>query len=336
MITHEFKKIVEAYETAQKVGKKAVLATVVALEGSSYRRPGVRMLILEDGAMVGAVSGGCVEKEVYRQATSVFKTNIPKVMTYDGRFRLGCEGILYILLEPFQPNKEVIASFRSAIRQRLSFEIISNYEKEYGESHDYGSIIKIKNEHLSLRPDYSSDQKTTRFSQTMPPCFRLVLIGAEHDTVQMCSMAALMGWEVTVVVSPKEEKEATDFPGVTQFIAAEAESLSTPIDQQTAVLLMTHSYVKDLQFLIALKDEKPAYFGVLGPARRREKLFNELLEHQPETSLEFIESVYGPAGLELGAETPQEIALSVLSEVLAVINQKNAVSLREKSGRIHA
>ncbi len=82
---------------------KAVLASVVALEGSSYRRPGVRMLLLEDGHMTGAVSGGCVEKEIFRQSESVFRTGIPKMMTYDGRYRLGCEGILYILLEPFRP-----------------------------------------------------------------------------------------------------------------------------------------------------------------------------------------------------------------------------------------
>jgi len=87
---------------------------------------------------------------------------------------------------------------------------------------------------------------------------------------------------------------------------------------------------------MALCGHEPAYFGILGPARRREKLFNELLEQNPDTPLEFIESVHGPAGLELGAETPQEIALSVLSEILVVINKKEAISLREKKGRIHA
>ena len=336
MITHELKKIVESYEAIKEKGGKAVLATVVALDGSSYRRPGVRMLILEDGAMVGAVSGGCVEKEVYRQALSVFQTNVPKIMTYDGRYRLGCEGILYILLEPFQPSPAVIEAFRTVNLQRKVFDINSYYEKEHGEDENYGSVLKAGDNLFTFRSAFAPNENSQCFTQTMLPCFRLVLIGAEHDTVQLCSMAALMGWEVTVVASPKEEKLASDFPGVTHFINADAESLSIEMDAQTAIVLMTHSYVKDLQFLMALKEQQPAYFGVLGPAKRREKLFNELLEHCPETSLEFMESVYGPAGLELGAETPQEIALSVLSEILAVINQKNPASLREKSGRIHA
>ena len=97
-MTHELKKIVKAYQQAKENGITTVLASVVALEGSSYRRPGVRMLILSDGRMIGAVSGGCVEKEIQRQAQTVFSSGNPIMMTYDGRYRLGCEGILFILI----------------------------------------------------------------------------------------------------------------------------------------------------------------------------------------------------------------------------------------------
>jgi xanthine/CO dehydrogenase XdhC/CoxF family maturation factor len=96
-MTHEIKDIIEAYLKAKEKGLKAVLASVVDLTGSSYRKPGVRMLILEDGSMIGAVSGGCVEKDILRQSETVFKNGISKMMTYDGRYRLGCEGVLYIL-----------------------------------------------------------------------------------------------------------------------------------------------------------------------------------------------------------------------------------------------
>ena len=129
-MTHELKKIVSAYEAAQKSGIKAVLATVVALKGSSYRRPGVRMLVLENGKMIGAVSGGCVEKEVFRQSKRVFETGVSKVMTYDGRYRLGCEGILYILLEPFKPNTLFLNTFWEAINKRQSFEVSSRFLAE--------------------------------------------------------------------------------------------------------------------------------------------------------------------------------------------------------------
>ena len=335
MITHEFKKIMEAYQKAASSGKKAVLATVVALDGSSYRRPGVRMLLIDDGTMVGAVSGGCVEKEVYRQALSVFEKGTPKVMTYDGRYRLGCEGILYVLLEPFDPSEAMIQSFWKTIEQRTPFEVHCYFKKEHSESDSFGSVFVNQQDTITIQKSYTIPEDLSVYKQTLPPCFQLVLIGGEHDAVQLCSMAALMGWEVTVVVNPKEEKTAADFPGVTHFIPSEPEGLQLVVDQQTAILLMTHSYVKDLQFLSVLRDERPAYFGVLGPARRREKLFNELLEHHPEISLEYIEGIYGPAGLDLGAETPQEIAITVIAEILAVINQKEAVSLREKEGRIH-
>ena len=115
-MTHEFKNIVEEALVAAKKGIKSVLATVVALDGSSYRRPGVRMLILEDGKMIGAVSGGCVEKEVLLQSESVFKTGQSKVMTYDGRYRLGCEGVLYILIEQFNPSKLFYKAFKTLLR----------------------------------------------------------------------------------------------------------------------------------------------------------------------------------------------------------------------------
>ena len=98
-MTHEFKNIIASHVEAKKLGLKTVLVTVVDLDGSSYRKPGVRMLVLENENMIGAVSGGCVEKEILRQSKSVFKTGKSKIMTYDGRFRLGCEGFLYILLE---------------------------------------------------------------------------------------------------------------------------------------------------------------------------------------------------------------------------------------------
>ena len=336
MITHEFKKIVRAYEEAAKQGQRTILATVVALDGSSYRRPGVRMLLLEDGGMVGAVSGGCVEKEVYRQALSVFKSGVPKVMTYDGRYRLGCEGILYILLEPFSPSPEVLKTIGTVLSSRDSFEIKSFYEKEYTEKATLGSVLQTGDKIYPFQESYTIPIDLEEFSQRLPPCFQLILVGAEHDTVQFAGIAAMMGWEVTVVVDPREEKSQGDFPGATHFIQMDAEHFELNTDEQTALLLMTHSYVKDLKYLAALRSEKLKYFGVLGPARRREKLFNELLELYPDTDLDYIESIHGPAGLELGAETPQEIAISVISEIVATVNGKQAVPLREKEGRIHS
>lgn len=110
-MTHELKEILQQATINQQQGIQNVLATVVDLDGSSYRKPGVRMLLSSDGKIIGAISGGCVEKEVQRRAQSVFENNKPKVITYDGRYRLGCEGILYVLLEPFNLSTDFIEAF---------------------------------------------------------------------------------------------------------------------------------------------------------------------------------------------------------------------------------
>lgn len=335
-MTHELKHIFTAYQTKNKSGNKAVLATVVALEGSSYRRPGVRMLILDNGKMIGAVSGGCVEKEVQRQAESVFSSGIPKVMTYDGRYRLGCEGILYILLEPFIPNETTIKTFWKTVKERKNFELVSYFTRQEGISNESGSLFKVDSSALSLRPGFKSKKGFEVFQQNLTPCFKLVIIGSEHDAVQLCSYAAMTGWEVSVIASPSEEKSIGDFPGAQQFLSQLPEEFSPQIiDNQTGVVLMTHSYVKDLKYLVGLKGVRPIYLGLLGPSSRREKLLNELMEYDLDISDDFFDSIYGPAGINIGAETPQEIAVSVIAEILAVIRKKEPMLLRNKLGTIH-
>ena len=335
-MTHELKTIVQHYEKRQPLGEQAVLATVVALEGSSYRRPGVRMLIFENGDMVGALSGGCVEKEVLRQAQSVFTSGTSRVMVYDGRYRLGCEGILYILLEVFEPDKAFLSAFWNTVQNRYPFKIKSHYEKKQGDSPDYFTCFHFGEMSFPINQYGKNVEKEfLDFEQEMHPCFQLVIIGAEHDAVQLCKYASLTGWEVTIVANPREEKTAKDFPGIHKLIHSEAETFHLALDEQTAVVVMTHSFAKDLRFLIALSEEKGAYIGLLGPIKRREKLFDELLERYPDISEEFLEQIHGPAGIDIGAETPQEIVISVLSEILSVVNDKEPQLLKHKIGNIH-
>ncbi|MEM9076325.1 MAG: XdhC family protein [Bacteroidota bacterium] len=333
-MTHELKHIFNSYQTAKKEGLKAVLATVVALDGSSYRRPGVRMLLLENGKMIGAVSGGCVEKEVLRQAESVFNSGVSKVIVYDGRYRLGCEGILYVLLERFAPNEEFVNLFWKTVGQRISITIKSSFKKEHSESEHFGSSFVFDEQEFLLDKTSIFDQEV--FEQELAPCFQLVIIGAEHDAVQLCQFASGMGWEVTVVANPREEKDATHFPGIHRFLQFEPEALDISVDNQTAIVLMTHSFAKDLGFLIALKDTECSYLGLLGPMRRREKLFDAILERHPEISEEFLDAIHGPAGIDIGAETPQEITISIISEILAITHDKEPMLLREKMGKIHS
>ena len=334
---HELKKIVQAYEKAAQQGIKTVLATVVALEGSSYRRPGVRMLIHENGVAIGAVSGGCVEKEVIRQSESVFAGSEAKMMTYDGRYRLGCEGILYILIEPFEPSIGFLNAFKECIRLRQGISTITYYSKTVGNDQCYGSIFKFGKDAHSVRNNLVTKVGADTFEQKMPPCFKLLIIGSEHDAVQLGSYASLTGWEVTVVAPPSMEKKRKDFPGIQELLCVEPESFSMDIiDRRTAVILMTHSYVRDLKYLLRIKDTHPAYLGILGPAKRREKLLGELIERYPEVDDSIFDKIHGPAGLNIGAETAQEIAVAIIAEILAVVRKQAPMMLKDKLSGIHS
>ena len=335
-MTHELKKIVAAYLIAEALKMKTVLATVVALEGSSYRRPGVRMMIREDDKAIGAVSGGCVEKEVIRQAQTVFNDGISKMMTYDGRYRLGCEGLLYILIEPFEPNKAFLDAFEESLKKRSPIKVYCYYLKSEGYNESFGSVFSLGQNRFPIRDSFELDKKLMIFNQEMEPCFNLLIIGAEHDAVQLSSYAALTGWDVTVVAAPSEEKTLVDFPGAQELLCVDSESLSVEnIDTQTAVLLMTHSYVKDLKYLLRIRNTRPAYLGILGPAKRREKLLNELIERYPEINDSFFDTIYGPSGLNIGAETAEEIAIAIMAEILTVVRKQEPIMLKHKSSPIH-
>jgi xanthine/CO dehydrogenase XdhC/CoxF family maturation factor len=128
-----------------------------------------------------------------------------------------------------------------------------------------------------------------------------------------------------------------DFPGAHELLAIAPESLNLKdiISKRTGVVLMTHSYVRDLQFLNALKDTSPIYLGLLGPAKRRERLLNEFIESNDTVKEEFFDRIYGPTGLNIGAETPEEISISICSEILSVIRGQKPKSLKDKTGKIH-
>lgn len=337
-MTHEFKQLLEVAYRWQNMNIRSVLATVVALEGSSYRRPGVRMLINALGATKGAVSGGCVEKEIVRQSESVFKTGTPKVMTYDGRFRLGCEGMLYILIEPLQMYQNLLDSVQLCFRKRHTFQSKSYFESDGVESNHFGTLLDLEGKTLSLRASYSNPKDTNLnvFQQNFQPIFQLYIFGAEHDAVQLCELASNIGWDVHIIAPPEEEKTMAYFKGATSLSAPLMNAVDVSgIGEHTAVVLMSHSFNKDVQYLTALKDTNPTYIGLLGPSKRRERLYSELLNYAPDTPYDFFERMHGPTGLNIGAESASEIALSIIAEILSVIRNAELMPLREKTGRIH-
>ena len=335
-MTHELKRLIQAYLKAKEKGIETVMATVVELDGSSYRKPGVRMLMNSKGQFTGAVSGGCVEKEIWRQAQEVFTSGRPKIMTYDGRYRLGCEGILHILIEPFMPDEKFITSFWNSISKRKTISSYINYTNEEKDSDIMGSLFNFGNGCKGVRPGLQLGKGVNVFEQEMKPCHQLIIVGAEHDAVQLSSYASMTGWEVSIVATPTEEKDIKNFPGAQELLAVTADNFDVgKIDMETSVVLMTHSYVKDLSYLMALSKTRPAYLGLLGPAARREKILNELLERVPDVDSDFIENIYGPAGLDIGSVTAGEIAVSIVAEILSINRKTHPNYLKDKKGAIH-
>jgi len=335
-MTHELLEIVNTALVNQEKGIKNVLATVVFLEGSSYRKPGVRMLISEEGNMIGAVSGGCVEKEAKLRAQSVFREGKAKVISYDGRYRLGCEGVLYILIEPFFISQTFLNDFKLSLTKRETLTMESQYQIGDEITGDFGSTIEFTNGHrhvftseLHIKPEHET------FIQELSPRTKLLIIGGEHDAVKLCNMASLLGWEVDVVTSIKDPKTVSDFPGASSVRSQAPELANLQVDKNTVVVLMTHNYVLDLKFLLKIIDFSPQYIGILGSSKRRDQLQDDLFHYRENLTEEMLESIYSPAGLNIGAITPEEIALSILSEILTVLRNKDPFSLRNIKGKIH-
>lgn len=335
---YELKEIIESAIINQKKGIDNVLVTVVDLKGSSYRKPGVRMLVSNNNSCTGAVSGGCVEKEIIRRAQVVFTDNKAKVITYDGRYKLGCEGILYILIEPFFISDSFLEAFSFALGNREIVRIDSYYKKEDEAIGNYGSMLTFHNSQQFTFSD--TFEKTVEskniFTQQLNPIFKLLIIGSEHDAVKLCKIAANLGWQISIFTVAKESKLLSDFPGAFSVINTTPETVQfSNIEKDTAIVLMNHSYVQDLKYLVQLAKHTPKYIGVLGTPNRRESLFNALFEFLPETTEEFLENIYTPAGLHIGAQTPEEIAISIIAEILTVLREKSPFSLRNLEGRTH-
>ncbi|QNL20435.1 XdhC family protein [Hyphobacterium sp. CCMP332] len=332
-MTQEFKKIIEAAAVANKKGLNCLLASLVALDGSSYRKPGVRMLILEDGQMIGALSGGCVEKEVLKQSQELFESKTAKLIRYDGRYRLGCEGALYILVEPFHPSENFINAFYRCLEKRENFIIHSFFRKEEGLQNGAGSRITFKNENQFSFSNTPMDSKGLEcFSEELTSILKLMVFGTEHDAKHLSQMASILDWEVIIIASPKVRKDLRDFPGAKEIWHIAPEELSSVhIDGQTAIVLMTHNYALDLQYLLNLKNCQATYIGILGPVKRKNQLLDELILHQSDVDLSWLEKIKGPAGLDIGSISPQEITISILSEILAIKRNRQANSLSERS-----
>ena len=262
-----------------------MLATVIATRGSSYRKPGARMLVTTQGWQAGSISGGCLEADVVRRAAWLVEQGKPIVHTWDtsadGDVALGCGGELDVLLEPFSAGGAAACALIEVVEARKSVQ------------------LTVMEGHV----------------ETLRPSFRLVLCGAGHDALPLHSMASSLGWDVHVVDWRPAHAAAARFPGATTHVLALEGLPKLPLEEHCAVVVMSHHLSYDARVLeVVLQSPLPAYIGVLGPTKRTQVLLAMLPKELP------LARLHAPVGLALGGEAPASIALAILAEVHAALH----------------
>lgn len=373
----ELKDIVASFEEAQKQKKQTALATVVHVEGSSYRKPGARMLVTEDGELTGAISGGCLEGDALRKARLAMLQQKPMLVTYDTMDEddaklgagLGCNGIIHILIEPILHPADHSAGPLSLLKDLLSERqtavlvtlfslrnkravqpgtslllrgndrIIPDFSGISDESLQKALIADAKQAlktHTSLIKTYPGEGMLTGFIELVEPPVSLFIFGAGNDAIPLTEMAAVLGWEITVADGRDGYALPGRFPAARVIRSRPEQALEwMQPDRRTAVVLMTHNYPYDLAMLKQLLPLGLPYIGSLGPKKKLDRMLEELREEGLQPDPEQLQNLYGPTGLDIGAEGPEEIALSVISEIKAVLSGRPGTPLREKAGPIH-
>jgi xanthine dehydrogenase accessory factor len=364
--------IVTAFNEADGQGKKTALATVVLVEGSAYRRAGARMLITEDGQLTGAISGGCLEGDALRKARLVILQQQPMLVTYDTTddddaklgVGLGCNGIIHILIEPItaQPNnpinllKAIVNNRKPAVLVTL-FSVDDRKAPQPGtclclttdsklingvENASYFDTLQsdaagVLKDQRSANNSYTDGVTYTGFVEYVKPVISLVIIGAGNDAIPLTKIAAVLGWDITVIDGRNNYALLERFPQANKVIVARPDQVLNHIEltERTAFVLMTHNYIYELNLLKQLLPLTLPYIGVLGPKKKLERMLTELEDAGTKITPELLDKIYGPTGLDIGSEGAEEIALSIVAEIKAILSARNGLSLRNKVVAIH-
>ncbi|RAJ92977.1 xanthine/CO dehydrogenase XdhC/CoxF family maturation factor [Larkinella arboricola] len=363
----EINRILAIYDQLDHSHRKVALATVVYVEGSAYRRPGARMLVSDDGRWEGAISGGCLEGDALRKARQVMLNGKPMVVRYDTMddeanslgVGLGCNGIIDVFIEPIDTADPVnpITLLREFSRVRDRRVIATICRKTPGIDLREGSRFVLTGQQTDeipawLRPDMERVMEVGKpltttiwlvggavdvFIERMDSGIELVIFGAGYDTIPLTRLATEIGWRVTVTEDCIAHLAPKRFPQATCLLYADAEAITDKLSwtDRTAAVLMSHNYHYDLAVLTRLLSTDVPYIGLLGPRKRYEKMQAAWIKTGQFFSQQALRRVHSPIGLDLGAETPDEIALSILGEIKAFFSGRNAGFLTDKLGPIH-
>ncbi|HJT28411.1 MAG TPA: XdhC family protein, partial [Pyrinomonadaceae bacterium] len=325
------------------------------------RRPGARMLITGSGETTGVLSGGCLERDICERAQKVMSAGTPVVVRYDTTKKddvvwglgLGCSGIVDILIEP-------AATERVAGVMQLLAECAERDESGAIATvfHVDGEVETTIGARALLYPDGTIDgdfppfifddlRAATRscvkryevvggyidvFIEVVQPRVRLVLFGAGPDVLPIVDIAKYLSWHTTVVDTSARVSSRERFRNADAVLLCRPEDVMSQVDlsERTCVVVMTHNYLHDGELMSQLLPLPLRYLGCLGPRQRTERLLNEV-----SGDTRYLYRLHAPVGLDIGAETAEEIALSIVSEIKAVTAQRSGAQLRERVGSIH-
>lgn len=365
---NEVRALVEAFDEAIARGERCALATVVSVEGSSYRQPGARLLVGEAGTSTGAISAGCLEADVVEHAKRVIRTGVAKLVEYNTAttsdemawgLGLGCNGIVRVFVEPLASDSLYIEALRRSCEPNAGPVLVATVYRhvvETGARIFVDSEGNVRSENMSgaLRAALENEMRAwsgldtssrtldvcgvTVFMETLMSAVPIVIFGAGNDAVPLVELARGLGWETTVV-----DPQARD-SSVARFVMADHVILSRPEDiadkvaitPRTLVVLMTHNYSHDVALFKFVLGSAARYIGVMGPRARTERMLTELAMPDELLRLHSDRSrIYSPAGLDIGGSAPADVAVSIVAEMRAVLEGRRGGMLRERRGSIH-
>jgi xanthine dehydrogenase accessory factor len=348
------KEVLADIERWRARGEKFALATVVATRRSAPRPVGAKLAVSEGGEMAGSVSGGCVESDVFEHACEVLEGSRPQLLSYgiadDLAFSVGlpCGGEIDVFVEQspdelvdrlvrIVEGEERAVLFTVVDGEPLGAELlVTEAGDRFGEGPDeaagqVGELLRGgRNRLLEL------EDGVRVFAEVYGPPPRLLVVGAVDTAEAMCQAAKQLGWHTIVADARGKFATRERIPSADELIVAWPEDALAQVqpDYQTAVVVLTHDDKFDVPAIKGALATEAFYIGALGSRRNQERRRERLLEagvHEDD-----FERVSGPAGLDLGADTPAETALSILGEILAVRARRSGGFLRDSKQRIHA
>lgn len=284
-----------------KATSDMALVTIVDTLGSSYRKPGARMLVLPDGSTVGTLSGGCLEEEIAQRAVSVIETGEPLVFWMDTRKRFGCHGSIQIFIERIKPGNQFLRYLRECMVERKPALTVTCVEPDLSRC---GSF-----------PRNLAGRGRTGFEEIILPPIRLIVVGNSPGNDALLGFARLLGWSAIVATASE----------MVDFIA----------DERTAVVIKNHHFGKDFVALKWALSQPLGYIGLLGSHKRKDELVQAVLEEGGDPDEVERCEFHGPAGLDVGASLPEEIALSIVAEIQAVVARHDGGFLSDRHAPIH-